>query len=829
MERNLGELILAAAATYGDATAFQIRRGFRTEPLSFRQAAEQARRTAAWLQARGLQPGDRLAIWSPNMPEYAVLLFGAWMAGMVAVPIDVRSTPETVDRFVAASGAHLGFKSRHVEGGFAAPVEATYLLEDLFQLVADTAPLAALPDVASQHLAEIVYTSGTTGVPKGVMLTHANLIAETEALQRAFPLDRRERALSVLPLSHVLEQTVGLLLPFTSGVRVSYAPRLNAVTITRTLRTDRVTCMIVVPELLRLMLDGIERRAREEGRWRQWQLAHRLAPCLPFPLRRLLFRDVHRALGGHLRFFGCGGAPLDVRTGMAWERLGVHIYEGYGLTETSAAATINNRREHRLGTAGKPLPGVEVRIAADDEIQVRGPTVTPGYYQNPELTAQSFVEGWLRTGDAGAFDPDGFLRVLGREAFKIVLPDGRNVYAEDVERVLNQHPLVRDSCVIGLEGPRGETVHAVLLTDAPERAADIVREVNRELAAHQQIMGFTVWQEPDFPRTPILKPDRKVIRAVVQGQRPVSAPHTEPAHGIARDPLTALIARVAGHPPEAVREEAELGTDLGLDSLGRVEVLAAIEEELGRVVDEMQVGPQTTVAELRRLVERAAAAEGEREPARWHATWWARILREGLQWALFRLIDHWVQLEVVHPERLRRIPLPSILIFNYQGPYAPLIVLRVLPRRIRHRLKFAVDDRLWRGRERWQGLLAEAGVQAFPFAKRGAIRASLDEMGRWLDSGYAVIISPEGDSEPDGKLLPFLGGTGLMAVEMQVPVVPFRLEGYHLLFAPKVPFPHLPERRGRVRLIVGEPVSFPPGTPYEEATRRLEQIMSTLQ
>ncbi|MER3420779.1 MAG: hypothetical protein C4290_09780 [Chloroflexota bacterium] len=371
-------------------------------------------------------------------------------------------------------------------------------------------------------------------------------------------------------------------------------------------------------------------------------------------------------------------------------------------------------------------------------------------------------------------------------------------------------------------------VHAVLLTDAPEQAAEIVREVNRRLAPHQQIMSHSVWQEPDFPRTPILKVDRTAVRTAVQRAQPGLEARSAPRPSVTGDPLAAIIARVAEQPPEAVREEAELGTDLGLDSLGRVELLAAIEEELGRSVDEMKVGPQTTVAELRRLVDAAAMAEPERDPARWHAAWWARILREGLQWALFRLIDHWVQLEVVHPERLRCIPLPCIMIFNYQGPYAPLIVLRVLPRRVRHRLKFAVDDRLWRGRERWQGLAAEAGVQAFPFAKRGAIRASLDEMGRWLDAGYAVIISPEGDSEPDGTLLPFLGGTGLMAVEMQVPVVPFRLEGYHRLFAPDVPFPYLPERRGRVRLIVGEPVTFPPNTPYEKATRRLEQIMSTL-
>ncbi|MGH2588397.1 MAG: AMP-dependent synthetase/ligase [Dehalococcoidia bacterium] len=516
MARNLGELVLEASRSFPNDVAFQVRRGFRLERVTFRQAAESARRVAGFLDARGLAPGDRIAVWSPNMPEYAVLYFGAWLAGIVVVPIDVRTQPDVVQRFVAAARPRLGFMSQHLEGAFGSPVEDTLTLEDLFDRIAEAPPPSKLPEVRPDALCEVAFTSGTTGVPKGVLLTHGNFLAEIAALRTVFPLDRGERAVSVLPLSHAFEQLIGLLLAYTSGARVTYVPRLNAATLGRTLREDQITAAVVVPEMLRLMLTRIERRVRQEGNWGRWQFAHRVAGRLPFFLRRLLFRPVHRELGGHLRFFGCGGAPLDARLAQAWERMGVHIFEGYGLTETSAAATINTRSAHRLGTAGRPIPGVELRIAADGEVLIRGGSVTVGYLDNPDLTVRSFADGWFRTGDVGTIDADGFLRVTGRMAFKIVLPDGRNVYPEDVERALNEHPLVKDSCVVGIERDGGETVHAALLTDAADRAGEIVRETNRRLAAHQQIKGHTVWPEEDFPRTATLKADRKQVRAAVE-------------------------------------------------------------------------------------------------------------------------------------------------------------------------------------------------------------------------------------------------------------------------------------------------------------------------
>lgn len=826
MKRNLGELVLDAAAAFGDRPAFQIHRGFRLERVTFRQAGEHARRLAAWLLARGLSPGDRVAVWSPNMPEYAVLYFGAWLAGLVVVPIDVRTPQEIVDRFVASAAPRLGFKSRYLAGALGPPVAETFALEDLFDLIAGAPPLAEPPAVGADDLCQIAYTSGTTGVPKGVMLTHGNLLAEVAALRVAFPLRPSYRALSVLPLSHAFELVVNLLLAFSFGVRMTYVSRVNAVTISRALREGQITCMALVPELLRLLLSGIERRAQREGRWQQWQLAHRLAGPLPFVLRRLLFRRVHRALGGYLRFFGVGGAPLDLKLALAWERLGIRIFEGYGLTETAAAATINTWRAKRLGTVGRPIPGVEVKIASDGEILIRGRTVTPGYYGNPELTARSFVDGWLRTGDVGFVDGDGFLHISGREAFKIVLADGRNVYPEDIEQHLNAHPLVRESCVVGITRDGGETVHAVLLTDHPGRAGEIVRETNRRLAAHQQIMGYTLWSEPDFPRTPTLKINRKVVRQAVERQQTTAGELAAPPPTVAADPLAAIIARVANRPVSAVRDADELSADLGLDSIGRVELLSVIEEELGQVVDETKVTPQTTVGELRRLVAEAGVESGAAAPPRWQRAWWARLLRRLLLWIAFRIQDRWMRIEVVHPERAANLPRPSILIFNYQGPYAPLLMLRALPPRIRSWVAIAADARLWEGKDRWQGLLVALAGQAFPFVKSGgAVRPSLEELGRWLDDGYAVIMSPEGNPERDGELRPFLGGTGLMAVEMGVPVVPFKLEGYHRLFPPDPPFPYLPDKKGQVRLIIGEPVTFPKTMSYQEATERARRAL----
>ena len=423
----------------------------------------------------------------------------------------------------------------------------------------------------------------------------------------------------------------------------------------------------------------------------------------------------------------------------------------------------------------------------------------------------------------GFLDAEGFLHVSGREAFRIVLADGRNVYPEDVERVLNEHPLVRESCVIGLPGEAGEAVHAVLLTDAPERAREVIRDANSRLAAHQQISGSTVWEEADFPRTPILKVDRQQVKERIgRAGRPAARLPGRPGPA-AGDPLLGVLSRISGVEPGRIHDASQLQEDLGLDSIARLEVVAGIEESWGRPCPRLAVGPQTTVAALRRL----AAADGEitasgrpragRGPAG-HVR--SGASSSGSASASRTAGCGW---RSSTPSGQSGCRCPSILVFNYQGPYVPLSILRALPPSIRSRVAIAVDSRLW------QGPLAALAGQAFPFAKSGSedVRASLVEVGRWLDDGYAVIVSPDGDPERDGELLPFLGGAGLMAVEMQVPVVPFRIDGYHLLFPPPgLRWPYLPNRRGRFRLIVGEPLTFPPAMDYHEAAERMRSALA---
>jgi long-chain acyl-CoA synthetase len=828
--RNLGELVLEAASRHGTKVAFRMRRGYRLRSFTFEEVGRLALRTGAFLVQQGLVPGDRVAIRSPNLPEYAVLYFGAWLAGLVVVPIDMRTGPEVESRFLKAASPKLGFRSSMLPGTYPDTVPQTLNLEDLLELVSDANPAWRPPAIDPGHLAEICFTSGTTGVPKGVMLTHANLVAQIEGLQKAFPLEPDYRALSLLPLSHVYEQVVDLLLAFSSGVRMTYLPRINPAALLRALQEERITCFVLVPELLRMVLNGIETQAAATGGSRHWQLALRFGGRLPFPLRRLLFRQVHRALGGSVIFIGCASAPLDHKLATTWERMGIRIVEGYGLSEIAGAASLNTWTRSRRGSVGRPMPGIAVRIASDGEIQVQGPTVMKGYLEQPELTARSFTpDGWLRTGDVGRLDTAGFLYVVGREAFKIVLADGRKAYPEDVERALNAHPLVRESCVVPLAGSRGESVHAVLLTEHSDQATAIVADANARLEDHERITSFSVWGQPDFPRTPILKIDRKLVQAAVQ------AGPSEPSKGgaavLAADPVAAIAARLAateGRSISVVEEGSRLQDDLGLDSIGRLELLAALEDELGVVIPELDVGPATTIKQLRELVANATPEVRYRSGPRWPRSAWAGVLRRGLLWIGFRLQDHWMQMEVVHQERAGQIPLPSILIFNYQGPYVPLAMLRALPQAIRSRVACAADSRLWQGRDRWQGWLTALAAQAFPFVKSGGgeMRSGLDEMARWLDDGYAVIASPEGNPEFSGEMLPFLTGTGLMAVEMQVPVVPFRIDGYHPLFPPPgLPFPYLPNRRGRFRLIIGEPVRIDPGTSPKRATELLQQAM----
>ena len=321
--------------------------------------------------------------------------------------------------------------------------------------------------VQPDDLAEIMYTSGTTGTPKGAMLTHRNLVSNVEMALAVMPLGSGFRMLSILPLSHMYEEIVGLLVPLASGASVVYVPSRRPNVLLQTLRHEQTMAMALVPQALSLIMRNIEREIDQKGLRRVWEMLHALAPRLPMALRRLLFWPVHRSLGGHLEFLLSGGAALPDEVGQKWENLGIPVLEGYGGTEVTAIVSGNLPHQRRLHTVGRPVPCVGLQIAGDGEIVVRGENVFQGYWRNPQATREVLSDGWYHTGDLGELDADGFLHFRGRKKNLIALADGMKVHAEDVEAALQGRPGIRDVIVVGV--PKGERVevHAVVLSPPP--------------------------------------------------------------------------------------------------------------------------------------------------------------------------------------------------------------------------------------------------------------------------------------------------------------------------------------------------------------------------
>ncbi|HEY4227960.1 MAG TPA: AMP-binding protein [Candidatus Limnocylindrales bacterium] len=548
---TLLDLVDDAVARFGDRPALAIRREDGTsEGWTYRELDRHARAAAFRLRALGLVPGDRLLTWSPSAPELPAVYLGAMRAGLVLVPLDLRMSREAIDGIVRSSGP----KRLIIGTGHDAPDPVEFGLGDFpsttvdavggdpdgdAQLPADWgAQVAAWPRPEPADLVELIFTSGTTGTPKGVMLAHDNLLAGNQTFHRIIP-PMEHRIVSLLPLSHLLEQAVGLYYALSVGASVLYVRSRNPRVIFDALRGHRVTSMVVVPQVLDLFWSAIEREVEKSGRTAAFNRLRSIGRHLPMAARRLLFRQVHAQLGGAFRIFVSAGAFLPPALQQAWEDMGVTVLQGYGATETGTGSC-TTLQDHGLGTVGRPPEGIDMRIADDGEIQFHGPTLFKGYWQAPELTAAAFTDdGWYRTGDIGHFDPVERLILSGRKKDIIVLPNGFNVYPEDLENALRIAGL-RDSVVLETRPGR---IEAVLLvpsggpirqagealgfdpatppTDVRAEIDGSVKAANATLGPNQRITGWRLWPESDFPRTHTLKVKRDLVRAWAAVEAPL--------------------------------------------------------------------------------------------------------------------------------------------------------------------------------------------------------------------------------------------------------------------------------------------------------------------
>jgi long-chain acyl-CoA synthetase len=791
----------------GDKTAFVNRTGVRRLVVSYREFHDLALKMSNLLAQNGVGPGDRVLIWGPNSSWWGVAYWGIIIRGAVAVPVDFMSDLARAESICGLTDAKIVLQSRFKPERITSVT--SMLLEDLQYLLEDIQPASGISSPSPEDTAQLIYTSGTTGNPKGVILTHKNLIANMTQINNQVPIiTDRFNFLSLLPLSHMFEQMGGFFTPLYRGAAIVYLRTLKPSAIMEALGEEDIYVIMSVPRLMQLLKTTIERELDEKHLSGLFRGVSQFAARLPKGLRRGLFFPVQRKFGSNFTVFVSGGAPLDPDVFNFWSSMGFTVLEGYGLTETSPVLCVNTMERQVAGSVGPPLPGVQLKIA-EKEVLVRGDNVFPGYYENEEASRGAFTDdGWFRTGDLGEIDQDGWLIIKGREKELIVTGSGVNVYPDELESTLNRIAGVKESCVIGVEKGGGEEVHAVLLLDGSGTAPEeIIAQANKGLDALQQITGFTVWNEPEFPKTTTLKIKKFAVKEEIE-----KGPEGGDA-AVSRDSLLNLLARVTGTAAGQIREESLLVADLGLTSIDRVELVSYLEQEYRLDIEDSQIGPQTRVSDLRQLI-----AKREKLIRHDHFRFWtnSRFFRGvRMVWdALIHgpLLRIFVTLEVRGVEHLEKLDGPVFFVANHLSYLDQPAIIFALPQEFRYRTATAAWEEFFFGEYHGvdrilRRLSYEYGTvlfNLFPLPQSQGFSGSLAYMGKLADAGFNILIFPEGGHSRDGKMQPFQLGLGIMVKEVGIPVVPIKISGTDQVLPHDVTFP----KRGRVTVTFGEPLRF---------------------
>jgi len=844
----------------GSEIAYSERDGYRSVRWSYIEIARLAAQFARELQARNIGPGDRVVLWGRNSAEWVAAFFGCIVRGVVAVPMDYGATPDFAGRVAQQVDARLLVVAReHLSFSETRPILTFDSLRS--SVVRHSSEPYASPPLDRDAPAEIIFTSGTTADPKGVILSHGNILANVEPLEAAMqPYLKWERFvhplrfLDLVPLSHVFGQFLGIWVPPLLGATVVFQDSLNPAEIIRTIKRERVSVLIAVPRVLEALQNKIERDMEATGKLELFRSDFNAAANQTFLRRMWRFRGIHRSFGWKFWAVISGGATLNVASELFWGRIGYAAIQGYGLTETTSLVSVNHPFKLGQGSIGRVLAGREVRLDANGEILVRGKNVASGYWQGG--TARSIGDmqddaGWFHTGDLGTLDAEGNLYFRGRRKEVIVTSAGMNIYPEDLEAALRREPEVKDCVVLGLErGDNAEPCAVMLLRDdgkdASPLAAAIVARANASLAEFQHIRHWFVWPEPDFPRTSTGKPRTTEIRAAVDAHSKIgddawrpNATSSASGGGIAQ-----LLAHLNRHSHGScgsgpLGSDASLAMDLNLSSLDRVELLGAIEDRYQVDLNETRFTAAATVGDLDRLIRESSHVPTEfvfpRWAQQWPVTWIRTFLYYLLTWPATHLMAH---PRVFGRENLRGLKGPALVVCNHVIYLDVGFVLAALPFRFRHHLAVAMGGerlaemrhppREWIFVRRWlhrlNYFLVVALFNVFPLPKRSGFRESFRFAGDLADRGWSVLVFPEGDLTPNGKLQPFRAGIGLLANNLKIPVVPIRIDGAYEVREAHSLF----NRPGRIRVYIGKPVELPPDSDPQEIARVLEHDVASL-
>jgi long-chain acyl-CoA synthetase len=791
--------------------------GFRGRTFRYADIAGLAWALAARFRMEGLGRGDVAIIWSESRPGWIVALWACLLEGVAIVPVEPQSS---VDLFRKIEQK---VRPRLILLGERVPVVTPIACIPAWRLAEIERSTGQAPSeqaiLSADDVAEIVFTSGTTGEPKGVVITNRNLAAQLRPIEDQIAPYRKYlrpfaplRILNLLPMSHLFGQSLATFVPPLIPASVLFISSTDPHEIVRQIRFRRVAILVAVPRVLDVLRDLILHRFPEAADTSDLDR--------PWPLRWWRFRAVHRLFGWKFCCLVSGGAPLSADLERFWANLAFVVVQGYGLTETAPVISFSHPFHVQRGTTGKPISGVNVKIAEDGEVLVRGDSVSPGYFGAPHETAEAIRDGWFHTGDFGELDAQGNLVIRGRKKEMIVTPEGLKVFPEDVEAVLNQLPGVRESAVIGKD-----QVHAVLVLEPGANADEIVRQANTNLERHQRIRAVSVWVGPELPRTSTTHKLRRaeIARAIAQGvQQPLSNPATD---------VAGLIQKYA--PGRAIGPETTI-EELGLSSLDRVELMMDLEEKLNTSVDESAFASVSRVADLAKPM---AVIEPTPFPT-YNRSSIAKLIRgvalEGILLPLTRMI---ARRRVSGLENLETIRGPVIFAANHQSHFDTPAILASLPPRWRRSIAPAMWKEYFDAHfhperhspmERWSDSMLYGLItllfNGFPIPQtESGARESIRYMGQLSEEGWSILIFPEGERSMTGEIGRFLPGVGMIASHLGLPVVPIRLRGLHRVLPPHARWP----RPGPVKVTIGPPISLH-DEPYARLARRVEDAVRAL-
>ncbi len=899
---------LECAQRWPNNVALELQRHDHLESCTYGELQSWAQSIGRWITENNFAPGSRLAILADNHPRWVATYLGIIASGCVAVPLDTALHDDQIVKLLKDSGTSAVFvdvKHVPVTRRAVSELKVGLILSDPDRMTAETGNdrfLANLPEifkagpgsfktvaVKTDDLASLLYTSGTTADPKGVMLTHGNFLGEVEAVFNWVDIGPNDALLGVLPLFHVLALMANLLLPLVKGSRVVYLETLNTTELLKALQERNITAFAVVPQFFYLIHERIFQEIKKRGAVTQKIFAAMV--MLNRTLRKvgvnagpILFGKIHHTLGPKMRYLATGGSRFDPAIAQDFYDLGIDVMQALGLTETAAAIYVNTPDDIVIGSCGKAMKGVEGKIvdpqpqedgdAAVGELAVRGPVVMKGYWNRPDATAAVMKDGWFLTGDLGYFDSKGHLFLTGRKKEVIVLSNGKNVYPEEIEAHYLKSPFIKEIAVMGLEGKPGEErdrLHAVIVPNFDElkkrkivNAKEVIRfdieGLSPQIATTKRISSYEIWQD-DLPRTTTRKIKRFEVQKRVKANQakklsdeselPAEKPLTSEESAWLEQPDVQRglkIVRENSHSaPPNLRPTHSLELDLGLDSMQRVELLSRMEEELGGNVEESRLAEIYTIRDLIDAVLQSVASGDGKPAARPAFAGWKAILAEDPDdpevlelvrpghfkttfWSLVFRLAQVVSLDLfdLKVSGIEKLPKsgPYLLCSNHQSYLDPLILASALPADLFQRL-FAVGTSEIFGEGFMRRLARSLNVVVVdPDANLvSAMRAG----AFGLRNGKVLILYPEGERSIDGTPRIFKKGAAILSTHLQVPIVPIAIEGFYDAWPRNKKFQGFKP----LKIVFGDPIMPPPENEaseeaYEKLTAELKSRIVTM-